>query len=379
MNITAPEIVGDLQRKAVEAGSDIVFTNTFGANAKTLKDTDYTVGEIVRAAVTVSKKACAGRALTAFDVGPIGEFIKPFGTLSFDESYELYREQAVAAEEAGADLVAVETMSDLYEVKAVMRAVREKTKLPLFVMMTFDKSGRTFTGCRPESFAITAETLGAKAIGINCSLAPGEIYPIAEKIIQSTSLPVIVKPNAGLPNSITGGYDIGPEEFARQMAPFASLGVRIVGGCCGTSSDYIRELKKTFSGLKPAACKKNLGPRMCTWLRVESAEQLAYDPSIRKTATAEEIIEGAVEQSDNGAKIVTVYLPDTITSAQAGHIMRSIQSQSDKPMYLVSDDLQALSAALHHVTGTPAISSPTGDRSELSAIASKYGAVVINP
>ncbi|NLT14527.1 MAG: homocysteine S-methyltransferase family protein [Clostridiales bacterium] len=382
MNITAPDIVGDLQRKAVEAGSDIVFTNTFGANAKTLKATGYTVRELVGAAVAVSKKACAGRALTALDVGPIGEFIKPFGTLSFDESYGLYREQAVAAEEAGADLVAVETMSDLYEVKAVMRAVKENTRLPLFVMMTFDKSGRTFTGCRPESFAVTAEALGAKAIGINCSLAPAEIFPIAEKLIKSTSLPVIIKPNAGLPNSMTGGYDISPEEFARQMAPFASLGVKIVGGCCGTSSDYIRELKKTFSGLKPADLKgaageRDASPRICTWLRIESVDGLAYDPSMQKFATEEEIIENAVEQSDSSEKIVTVFLPEQLAEARAGHIIRSVQSQIDKPLYLISDNLLTLSAALHHVTGTPAISSPAGDKSALLAIASKYGAVVI--
>jgi 5-methyltetrahydrofolate--homocysteine methyltransferase len=377
MNVTAPDIVGDLQRQAVEAGSDIVFTNTFGTNAKTLRDTGYTVEQVVGAAVAVSKKACAGKALTAYDVGPIGEFIKPFGTLTFDESYELYRQQAVAAEEAGADLVAVETMSDLYEVKAVMRAVKENTNLPLFVMMTFDKSGRTFTGCRPESFAITAETLGAKAIGINCSLAPGEIYPIAEKIVKATRLPVIVKPNAGLPNSLTGGYDIGPEEFARQMAPFADLGVKVVGGCCGTSSDYIRELKKTFSALKPAAYPREITRGICTWLRVESAEGLAYDIRNKTALTAQEIIEDAVEQSDGGERIVRVFLPDGTAPAQAGHIVRSIQSQSDRPMYLVSNDLTALTAALHHVTGTPAVSSPEGDRTALKDLAAKYGAVVI--
>jgi 5-methyltetrahydrofolate--homocysteine methyltransferase len=377
MNITAPDIVGDLQRQAVEAGSDIVFTNTFGTNAKTLKDTGYTVEELVRAAVAVTKKACAGRALTALDIGPIGDFIKPFGTLTFDESYELYCRQAVAAEEAGADLAAIETMSDLYEVKAVMRAIRENTKLPIFVMMTFDKSGRTFTGCRPESFAITAEALGAKAIGINCSLAPGEIFPIAEKIVKSTSLPVIVKPNAGLPNSVTGSYDIGPEEFAQQMAAFASLGVKIVGGCCGTSSDYIRELKKTFSALKPAAFERDLTPRICTWLQIESIEGLTYDPEYKKAMTDQEIIEDALDQSDSGEKIVKVFLPNGIPQAQAGYIMRSIQSQSEKPMYLVSNDLRAMSAALHNVTGTPAVSSPAGDKNELAAIASKYGAIVI--
>lgn len=377
MNITAPHIVEELQRKAVEAGSDIVCTNTFGANAKVLKGTGYTVPEIITAAVAITKRACAGRALTGLDIGPIGEFLKPFGTLSFDESYELYKEQAIAAEKAGADLVVIETMSDLYEAKAAMMAVKDNTSLPMLVMMTFDKSGRTFTGCRPESFAITAERLGARAIGINCSLAPGEIFPIAEKIVKSTSLPVIVKPNAGLPNGLTGEYDIGPVEFARQMSRFASLGVKIVGGCCGTTAEYIAEMKNAFSVLKPAAYERDLKPRVCTWLQVESAEGLSYDKALKDAATADEIIENAVEQADGGAKVVAVYLPDATTPEEGGHIVRSIQSQTDRPMYLITDNLAALSAALHDVTGTAAISSPHADKSALSAIASKYGAVMI--
>lgn len=377
MNITAPQIVEDLQRKAAEAGSDIINTNTFGANAKTLKGTGYTVEEIITAAVGIAKRAGQGRTLTALDIGPIGEFIKPFGTLTFDDSYELYRQQAVAGEKAGADLVAIETMSDLYEVKAAMRAVKENTNLPIFVMMTFDKSGRTFTGCRPESFAITAQRLGAAALGINCSLAPSEIFPIAEKLVNSTNLPVIIKPNAGLPNSITGGYDIGPEEFAQQMARFASLGVKIVGGCCGTTSDYIKELKNTFSSLKQASFERDLTPRICTWLQVESIEGLKYDPALKTGTTAKEIVEGALEQADNGAKIVSVYLTDGISFADARYIVRSIQSQTDKPLYLIANDLQMIAEALHDVTGTPAISSPEGDRNALSTIASKFGAVVI--
>ena len=373
MNITAPDIVGDLQRKAVEAGSDIVFTNTFGTNAKTLRGTGYTVRELVGAAVAVTKKACAGRALTALDVGPIGEFIKPFGPLSFDESYELYREQATAAEEAGADLVAVETMSDLYEVKAVMRAVRENTRLPLFVMMTFDRSGRTFTGCRPESFAVTAEALGAKAIGINCSLAPAEIYPIAEKLIKSTSLPVIVKPNAGLPNS-AGEYEIGPEEFARQMAPFASLGVKIVGGCCGTTSVYQRA-QKSVSSFKAGPLRADLNPRICAWLRIESVEGLAYDPSMKTGASEEEIIENAVSSPTEAKKSSRFSCRNLSTKRRRGSTQRT------KPVRQAAascfDNLQTLSAALHHVTGTPAISSPSGDKNSLQVIASKYGAVVV--
>ncbi|SHI23608.1 Methionine synthase I (cobalamin-dependent), methyltransferase domain [Sporobacter termitidis DSM 10068] len=376
MNVTAPEVVEDIQRKYAEAGSEIIITNSLGANARALKGTGYTVEEIVGAAVGITKRAAGGKALTALDIGPIGEFIKPFGTLTFDESYALYKEQAIAGEAAGADLVAIETMSDLYEIKAAIRAVRENTRLPVFVMMTFDKSGRTFTGCRPESFAITAERLGAAALGINCSLAPGEIFPIAEKIVKSTSLPIIVKPNAGLPNSVTGVYDIGPEEFARQMAPYASLGVKIVGGCCGTTPEFIKELRQTFSGLKPAAVRRGGGLPICTSLQIENIENYQAEAN-KKVASPRESINDALEQSDNGSAVVTVTLPGSLDAGEAAHVIHSIQTQSDRPLILIADTADVLTAALHEIPGSPAIRCPGAGRQALTEIASKYGAVVI--
>ena len=280
MNVIAPDAVYDIQHEYYKAGSDILLTNTFGANSVALKDTGYSVEQIINAGVDIAKRAGMGNTLTALDIGPIGEFIAPFGTLTFDESYELYRQQVVAGEAAGADFVAVETMSDLLEVKAVMLAVKENTKLPIFVMMTFDKSGRTFTGCRPESFAVMAERLGASAIGINCSLRPDEIYPIAEKVVANTSLPVIIKPNAGLPDSVTGLYDVDAEEFARQMKHFAELGVKIIGGCCGTSPEYIKQLHRVFDPLKSADVIRNTETKICTPMQFESVSR----PKIRYSA-----------------------------------------------------------------------------------------------
>lgn len=377
LNITAPELVESQHRKTVEAGSDIVCTNTLGANAKALKDTGYSVSEIINAAVAVTKKATAGKALTALDIGPIGEFIRPFGKLTFNESYELYREQAVAAEAAGADLAVIETMSDLYEMKAAIRAVKENTKLPIFAMMTFDKSGRTFTGCHPESFAITAERLGVAALGINCSLAPSEIYPIAEKIAGSTGLPLIVKPNAGLPNSVTGAYDIGPEEFARQMADFAALGVKIVGGCCGTSPEYIKELRRVYQTLKPSQYRRDTSLRICSSLRIESIDGRSPEEMRIKDTSPQQIISDALEQSDGGKAVVTVALPKGLAAEKAAHIIHSIQTQSDCPLVLFSVDADVLSAALHEIPGSPAIGSAVIDRQTLCSIASKYGAAVL--
>ena len=321
LNITAPGLVEAQHREVVAAGSDIVCTNTFGANARTLKDTGYSVGEVVGAAVGITKRAAEGKALVALDIGPIGEFMRPFGKLTFDESYELYREQAVAAAAAGADLAAVETMSDLYEMKAAVRAVRENTALPVFVMMTFDKSGRTFTGCRPESFAVTAERLGAAAVGINCSLAPGEIFPIAERLAAATSLPIIVKPNAGLPNSVTGGYDISPEEFARQMAVYAGLGVKIVGGCCGTTPEFIRELRRTYANLTPAPTRKDSGLRICTPMNVADVETFNFGGIRIADVPPEKLVENALEQSDGGSVAVTVPLPDSLSPDRAAAVV----------------------------------------------------------
>lgn len=379
MNITAPDAVESLQRKTCEAGSDIICTNTFGANAKALKGTGYTVEEVISAAVCITKRAGMGKSLTALDIGPIGEFFSPFGTLTFDTAYELFCEQAVAGEAAGADLAVIETMSDLIELKAAMLAVKENTKLPVFAMMTFDKNGRTMTGCRPESFAITAEGLGAVAVGINCSLSPNEIFPIAEKIAGCTSLPVIIKPNAGLPNSATGGYDIDAAEFARQMERFSSLGIKIVGGCCGTTAEYIKELRRVFASLKPDAYVRDKSLRICTPMRVESLEgYCCHETEQDATVTSEDIIiEDTLVQADIGERILAVRLPDWVSPENAATVVNSIQSQSDRPLCLVSNDLAVLSRALREISGTAAVRCLHGDQKALAAAASKYGAVVI--
>ena len=246
MNISAPEAVERVHRLYVEAGSDIIVTNTFGSGAVALRGTGHTPVDVISAAVAIALRASGGAAKVALDIGPLGYLLEPLGDVKYEKAYELFREQAEAGEKAGADFAAIETMSDIREVEAAILAVKENTGLPILATMTFDKSGRTFTGCTPESFAETAQRLGAAAVGLNCSLAPPEMYGTAERIAKATDLPLIVKPNAGLPDSQTGLYDIGPEEFARQMAPFAEIGAKIVGGCCGTTPEYISELRKIF-------------------------------------------------------------------------------------------------------------------------------------
>jgi len=260
MNITAPGAVEKVHRMYIEAGSDIICTNTFGSNALNLDPLGYSPEEIITAAVTNAKRARADTAsvvssvnstpvLIALDIGPTGKLIEPYGDLAFDRAYEVYKQMAIAGEKAGADVAAIETMSDLEELKAAMKAVTENTNLPMLVTMTFDKKGRTFMGCSAESFVEVAESHGASAVGLNCSLEPPEMLATAEQIANATGLPLIIKPNAGLPDEETGEYLTGAKAFAEQMLPFAKIGAKIVGGCCGTTPEYIRELKKAFLSL----------------------------------------------------------------------------------------------------------------------------------
>jgi len=247
MNISAPEAVESIHRMYVEAGSDIVNTNTFGSNALNLEGTGYSPEDIISAAVLVAKKACAGKAKVALDIGPLGHLLEPFGDIEYERAYELFKEMAIAGEKAGADFVSIETMSDINELKAAMTAVKENTKLPILATMTFEKSGYTYMGCTPEIFVESAEAIGVAAVGLNCSLEPMEMLETAERIAKATKLPLIVKPNAGLPDGVSGEYHTGAKDFADQMTGFAKIGAKIIGGCCGTTPEYILELKKAFT------------------------------------------------------------------------------------------------------------------------------------
>ncbi|MCL1835522.1 MAG: homocysteine S-methyltransferase family protein [Oscillospiraceae bacterium] len=241
-----PGAVENLHRMYAEAGSEIIVTNTFGANAKALAGTGYAPGEIIAAAVALARRGGGEAVKVALDIGPLGYLLEPLGDMKYEAAYELFKEQALAGEAAGADYAAIETMSDLPELEAAIIAIKENTGLPVLATMTFDRTGHTFTGCTPESLAEAAGRLGAAAVGLNCSLAPAEMYSTAERIAKNTDLPLIVKPNAGLPDSKTGLYSIGPDEFARQMAPFVELGAAIIGGCCGTTPEHIRQLRRSF-------------------------------------------------------------------------------------------------------------------------------------
>ncbi|MGX8728375.1 MAG: homocysteine S-methyltransferase family protein, partial [Lachnospiraceae bacterium] len=247
LNIEQPDWILRLHRGYIEAGSDIVYANTFGANRLKLEGTKYTVDALVKAAIWLAKEAASGTdTLVALDIGPLGQLLAPTGTLSFEEAYDLFAEIAEAGKDA--DLVIIETMTDLQETKAAVLAAKEHTSLPVCVTMTFEENLRTFTGCSVPAMCLTLEGLGVDALGVNCSLGPRELLPIVREISAWTTLPIIVKPNAGLPDPVTNTYDITPGEFCeavRQMLPF---GPRVLGGCCGTDPSYIKGLRALIDG-----------------------------------------------------------------------------------------------------------------------------------
>lgn len=244
INLTDPELVIEIQRSYVEAGSKILYTNTCSANAKKAEQEGYRVDEVVRAAVKNARIAGGDSTKVALDIASVGEMMEPYGTLSEGRAYEIFSEIVAAGKDT--DLVVFETMFDLNELLCAIRAVKENSDLPIFATMTFTASGKTITGCTPGEMARALEAEGVEAIGINCSLGPEESYPIMKELSVSSGLPLIIKPNAGKPDPKTGTYAVGPDEFARKMLPFVQLGVSYMGGCCGTDPDYIRALKKAL-------------------------------------------------------------------------------------------------------------------------------------
>ena len=263
--LTDPELLKSVHRDYIAAGSEVIYANTFGANALKLARTGHEPAEVITAAIRIAREAAEGTGTrVALDVGPLGELLEPMGTLSFERAYALFREMVTAGAAAGAELIVIETMTDLQEARAALLAAREWSLLPVFVTMSFDESGRTFTGCTVESMARTLEGLGADAIGLNCSLGPDKLAPLLKELCEYTRLPVIAKPNAGLPDPVDGHYDMGPEAFVEALLPCVEAGVSIVGGCCGTSPEYIRQLRSALEGKRPGPRQYRDGGFVCT-------------------------------------------------------------------------------------------------------------------
>ncbi len=395
LNFTNPGLLRSIYREYIEAGSQILCANTFGANALKLAGTGYTVDQVVSAAVAVAKEAAAGTDMkVSLDLGPLGELLEPLGTLSFERAYGYFKEVAVAGEKAGADLVSIETMTDLYEAKAALLAVKENTSLPVLVTMSFEQSGRTFTGCTIPSMARTLEGLGADAVGLNCSLGPDLLAPLLKELCENTRLPVIAKPNAGLPDPATGKYGMGPEEFVSALLPCLEAGVTIFGGCCGTSPDYIRALSKALEGKMPAPRTYRSTGFVCSAMtpcflgevRVIGERVNPTGKKRLQQALLEQdldyVLDLAVQQEDAGADILDVNVghPGVDEAVLLPQAVKKIQSTVALPLQLDSTNPAALEAALRVYNGKAAVNSVNGKRAVLDRIlpiVKKYGASVV--
>lgn len=393
-NIEHPEQITAIHKAFLSAGADIIYANTFGANRLKMKKTGYSVQELIAAGIACGKAATKGTdALVALDIGPIGQLLEPLGTLKFEEAYDIFREEIEAG--ADADLIVIETMTDLYETKAALLAAKEHSDKPVFVTMTFEQNGRTFTGCTVSAMALTLEGLGADAIGVNCSLGPKELLPVVEEICRWTTLPVIVKPNAGLPDPVTGAFSVLPEEFAEAMAAFAALGVTVFGGCCGTTPEHLSAAYQKLNSLPvvqrqmpeipPAVCSPSVTvpitePRIIGE-RINPTGKKRFQAAL-KANDIDYILEQAVQQIDAGADIldVNVGLPEIDEKDMMIRTVKALQSIGDTPLQLDSTIPAVLEAALRVYNGKPIVNSVNGEEASLQAIlplVKKYGAAVV--
>lgn len=391
-----PETLKAIHAEYAAAGTDLLLANTFGANARKLAGTGYSVAQVVQASLACAQEAATTTgALVGLDIGPLGELLAPAGTLPFEEAYDAFAEIVQAGVHAGADFVFLETMTDLYELKAAILAAKENSQLPVFVSMSFESRGRTFTGCTVESYGVTAAGLGADAIGINCSLGPAEILPFAQRLCRTVpaGIPVFVKPNAGLPNP-DGSYNLDADDFAREMQAYAAIGVSMVGGCCGTTPAYIAKLKEVFSPLVPAQKIPLRRSCLCTPVRFVEVDGITVvgeriNPTGKKRLQ-QALREGdsaypcaqAVAQAEAGAEVLDVNagLPGIDEAATLERLVRDLQAVTDLPLQLDSSNPEALSRALRVYNGKPIVNSVNGEQKTLDEIlplCKKYGAAVV--
>jgi 5-methyltetrahydrofolate--homocysteine methyltransferase len=428
LNITDPDAVVQVHRQYVAAGSDIITSNTFGANALKLYGSGYGVDEIFAAAMLNAK--ASGAQYVAADIGPIGQLLEPMGTLKFEEAYGLFKRQILAAKKYGADIILIETMSDLYEAKVAILAAKENCRLPVFCTMTFEQDLRTFVGCDALTAAVVLEGLGADAIGINCSHSIERLIPVVDTLVKYCGVPVLIQPNAGLPvgagNNLS--YDLTAAKYAAAMKNFAKKGVNILGGCCGTTPAHIAALKRALEGITPAGRATGTaavgsanggtkgvavgkgGNKGIAATGTATAAKITAATSGTKTVILDQkisvigerinpsgkkrlkealkgddidyILGEAIDQAKAGADILDVNcgLPDVDEGALLSRVVKEIQSVVNLPLQIDSSDPRAIEAAARVYNGKPIINSVSGKAESMRTvfpIAKKYGALVV--
>ena len=397
LNIENPELIRSIHAKYAAAGSRVVNANTFGASPHKLADSKYTLEEVITAGIANCKQAVASYgALVTLDVGPLGELLEPSGTLAFEDAVAEYGRIVRAGVAAGADILYFETFTDLYEMKAALLAAKENSTLPIMASMSFEANGRTFTGCTVESFAATARGLGANAVGINCSLGPKEIFPMAKRLAEAVpgDFPVFVKPNAGLPRADGSGYDITPQLYAMQMKPYRELHLFAAGGCCGTTPEFIQMLNGVFADCKPGRPEHPMLSVICSPVdcvnvdgitvvgeRINPTGKKRFQQALRD-GDMNYILEQAVSQAEAGAQIldVNVGAPGVDEPALMEQVVKALQSVVSLPLQLDSSHAEALERGLRVYNGKPIVNSVNGEPEVLEKVlplCKKYGAAVV--
>lgn len=395
LNITNPSLITEIHREYVEAGADIITANTFGANRKKLSG-KADLKEVITKGILNAK--AANPEFTALDIGPIGAILAPMGTLSFDEAYDIFKEIVVYGSEAGADLIIIETFSDLLEAKAAYLAARENSSLPVFLTMTYQSDMRTFMGTTPEISASLFEAMGVDAVGINCSLGPKDLIAPLKKTLESTSLPVAVQPNAGLPKIENGEtvFDVSADDFFESCKKMIDMGVSVIGGCCGTTPEYIRKIKDYVKDKKPVV-RKAVGKCFITsrTLLKEAKESATLVVGERINPTGKKLLKEAlrnrdfdyiykeaINQEEAGADILDVNagLPEIDEPKVLKILITNLQTVTSLPLQIDSSDIEAVEQAARIYCGRPVINSVNGKAESLETVlpvAKKYGCCVV--
>ena len=395
-NIEKKDVIQSIHRSYYEVGSKILLTNTFGANAVKYHDQAYSLKEIVEAAVE-NVKSVAKDVIVAFDVGPTGKLLKPMGDLEFEEAYAAFKEVMIYGAQAGVDLIHIETMSDTYEVKAAVLAAKENTDLPVFATLIFDERGKLLTGGDVPSVVALLEGLRVDALGINCGMGPEQMLPILKEIAQYTSLPIIVKPNAGLPKQRDGQtyYDVTPDKFADALKEIVRNGACVIGGCCGTTPEHIRAMVEACRGMEIITPSYKSSTLVSSYGRAVEIGDVPVVIGERINPTGKSkfkqalkdhnidyILKEALTQQDKGAHIldVNVGLPDIDEVSMMKEAVTEIQGITNLPLQIDTVNVNALEAAMRIYNGKPMVNSVNGKQESMDAIfplVKKYGGVVV--
>ena len=399
-NLTHPEIITKIHTDYFNAGSNVVCTNTFGAN--TLKFDETQLDQIVKAAITNAKNAITNskapqHKFVALDIGPTGKLLKPLGDLDFEDAVSVFAKTVKLGAKYGSDLVIIETMNDSYETKAALLAVKENCDLPVIVSNAYGQDGKLMTGATPAAMVALIEGMGADALGANCSLGPRQLRVVAEELLENASIPVILKPNAGLPKSVDGKtvFDITPQEFADELTEIVKMGVRVCGGCCGTTPEYIKALTDKTAGIQPAPLTKKSITVVSSYSHAVKfgASPILIGERINPTGKKrfkqallendiDYILAEGVNQQEKGVHIldVNVGLPDIDEVAMLNSAVCELQAIIDLPLQIDTADICAMEAALRRYNGKAMINSVNGKTESMAAIfplVKKYGGVVV--